>query len=181
MTKYRWGVLTGEHLGTLREVFASMCADVGAKLVGMDGEDDHVHLLVTYLPTVQLSRLMNSLKGVSARRRRQHFWVSTHREHLWSPSYFAASAGGAPLETLRATSASSAPLAGRANPALNGRACARRSRSLQRVEPSLRDGGTPPFSDVGGPSSCWSVGSPFTGAGFTTAGAMVSACLQGHW
>jgi putative transposase len=28
--------------------------------------------------------------------------VRTHREHLWSPSYFAASAGGAPLETLRA-------------------------------------------------------------------------------
>jgi hypothetical protein len=33
-------VLTGEHLGTLGEV----CADVGAELVEMDGEDDHVHL-----------------------------------------------------------------------------------------------------------------------------------------
>ena len=42
--KYRRGVLTGEHLGTLREVFASVCADFGAKLVGMDGEDDHLPL-----------------------------------------------------------------------------------------------------------------------------------------
>jgi putative transposase len=27
--------------------------------------------------------------------------VRTHREHLWSPSYFAASAGSATLETLK--------------------------------------------------------------------------------
>jgi len=51
---------------------------------------------------------VNSLKGVSARRLRQHYRIRTHREHLWSPSYFAASAGAAareaeacaPLETL---------------------------------------------------------------------------------
>ena len=42
LTKYRRGVLTGEHLGTLREVFASVCADFGAELVELDGEDDHV-------------------------------------------------------------------------------------------------------------------------------------------
>ena len=102
VTKYRRGVLTGEHLGTLGEVFASVCADVGAELVEMDGEDDHVHLLVAYPPQVAVARLVNSLKGVSARRLRQRYRVRTHREHLWSPSQFAASAGGAPLETLRA-------------------------------------------------------------------------------
>jgi putative transposase len=102
VTKYRRGVLTGEHLGTLREVLASVCADFGAELVEMDGEDDHVHLLVAYPPHVAVARLVNSLKGVSARRLRQRYRMRTHREHLWSPSYFAASAGGAPLETLRA-------------------------------------------------------------------------------
>jgi putative transposase len=95
-------VLTGEHLGTLGELFASVGADVGAELVEMDGEDDHVHLLVADPPHVPVARLVNSLKGVSARRLRQRYRVRTHREHLWSPSYFAASAGGAPLETLRA-------------------------------------------------------------------------------
>jgi putative transposase len=44
---------------------------------------------------------VNSLKGVPARRLRQRYRVRTHREHLWSPSYFAASAGGAPLDTLK--------------------------------------------------------------------------------
>jgi putative transposase len=102
VTKYRRGVLTGEHLDVLRSVFAGVCADFGAELVEMDGEDDHVHLLVAYPPHVAVARLVNSLKGVSARRLRQRCRVRTHREHLWSPSYFAASAGGAPLETLKA-------------------------------------------------------------------------------
>jgi putative transposase len=95
-------VLTGEHLGTLGEVFASVGADVGAELVELDGEDDHVHLLVASPPRVAVARLVHSRKGVSARRLRQPDRVRTHREHLWSPSHFAASAGGAPLETLRA-------------------------------------------------------------------------------
>jgi len=101
VTKYRRGVLTGEHLDALREVFARVCAEFGAELIEMDGEDDHVHLLVAYPPQVSVTRLVNSLKGVSARRLRQRYRVRTHRAHLWSPSYRAASAGGAPLETLK--------------------------------------------------------------------------------
>lgn len=101
VTKYRRGVLTAEHLDLLGDVFAAVCADFAAVLVESNGEDDHVHLLVEYPPTVQLSRLVNSLKGVSSRRLRQQFRVRTHREHLWSPSYFAASCGGAPLAIIR--------------------------------------------------------------------------------
>jgi putative transposase len=44
---------------------------------------------------------VHSLKGVSARRLRQRYQLRTHRQHLWSPSYLAASAGGAPLEVLK--------------------------------------------------------------------------------
>jgi putative transposase len=32
-------------------MFASACADFGAELVEMDGEDDQVHLLVAIRPT----------------------------------------------------------------------------------------------------------------------------------
>jgi putative transposase len=65
------GVLTGKHLGTLGEVFASMGADFGAELVELDAEDDHVQLLVADPPQVAVARLVNSLKGVSARQLRQ--------------------------------------------------------------------------------------------------------------
>jgi putative transposase len=44
--------------------------DFAAALVEIDGEDDHVHLLVNYPPKVPLSRLVNSLKGLSSRRLR---------------------------------------------------------------------------------------------------------------
>jgi putative transposase len=56
-------------------------------------------------PEIALSRLVGSLKGVSARRLRQEFPAHIRRylwgDHFWSPSYFAASAGGAPLEVIK--------------------------------------------------------------------------------
>ena len=63
-----------------------------------------MHLLVHYPPRVALSRLVGSLKGVSARRLRQEFPGHIRHylsgEHLWSPSYFAASSG-APLAIIK--------------------------------------------------------------------------------
>jgi putative transposase len=105
VAKYRRKVFTKELIQDLREIFSSVCLDFEAKLVEMDGEKDHVHLLITYPPKVALSRLVNSLKGVSSRllRKKRHpsitgaLWGNA----LWSPSYFAGSCGGAPLETIR--------------------------------------------------------------------------------
>lgn len=86
----------------LAGVFAKVCEDFGAVLAQCNGQDDHVHLLVEYPPKVPVAALVNSLKGVSARRLRQRYPVRTHREHLWSPSYLAASSGGAPLPVIQA-------------------------------------------------------------------------------
>ena len=104
VTKYRCGVLTDAAHETLREVFAKVCEDFEAILVDSNGEDDHVHLLVEYPPKVALSKLVNSLKGVSSRRLRQEHPEIAHRYYqgvLWSPSYFAVSCGGAPLSIIR--------------------------------------------------------------------------------
>ena len=54
---------------------------------------------------VAMSALVNSLKGVAARRLRAGFTgrmnhASMHG-HFWSPSYLAASCGGAPLSIIR--------------------------------------------------------------------------------
>jgi putative transposase len=46
-------------------------APTRATLVEMDGEDDHVHVLVEYPLKVAVSSLVNSLKGVSSRLLRQ--------------------------------------------------------------------------------------------------------------
>ena len=100
-TKYRRGVCSDAHLSAMQPVLSAVCADFGAALVEFTGEHDHVHLLIEYPPTVQLSRLVNSLKGVSSRALRKRFRMRTHRGHLWFPSYFAASRGGAPLSITR--------------------------------------------------------------------------------
>ena len=104
VTKYRRDVLSEPAIRDLRHIFEKVCRDFEAERVECTGEDDHVHLLVTYPPKLSLSRLVNSLKGVSSRRLRSVRPEITGRYRkgvLWSPSYFAASCGGAPLEIIR--------------------------------------------------------------------------------
>lgn len=105
VTKYRRDVFTQEILDDLRGIFANVCRDFESELVEFDGEDDHVHLLVNYPPKVSVSSLVNSLKGVSSRMIRQKQYPSIRKKlwggALWSPSYFAGSCGGAPIEIVR--------------------------------------------------------------------------------
>jgi putative transposase len=104
VTKYRRNVLSARAIADLRRIFAQVCEKFEANLVECDGEDDHVHLLVHYPPKVALSNLVNSLKGVSSRLLREDRPEISGRYKvgvLWSPSYFAASCGGAPISILR--------------------------------------------------------------------------------
>lgn len=82
-----------------------MCASLAAKSIEISGEADHVHLLVKYPPTLQLSRLVGLLKGSSSRRLREERLPGVASKlwggHLWSPSYFAASSEGAPIAVVR--------------------------------------------------------------------------------
>ncbi|TCU20108.1 putative transposase [Rhizobium sullae] len=97
-------MLSERAVAELSRIFAKVCSDFDAELVACDGEDDHLHLLVNYPPTVQLSKLVNSLKGVSSRLLREARPDVAGRYFkgaLWSPSYFAASCGGAPLDIVR--------------------------------------------------------------------------------
>ncbi|PZX45735.1 putative transposase [Roseinatronobacter thiooxidans] len=103
VTRYRRGALDDDALSRLRDTFAAASADFGARLVECDGEADHVHLLLEYPPTVTLARLVNSLKGVGSRLllRDRPELRRFAQKGLWSPSYFAASCGGAPIEIVR--------------------------------------------------------------------------------
>ena len=73
-----------------RTYFSNVCADFEAELVEMDGEPDHVHLLINYPPKLAISSLVNSLKGVSGRllRRIDQILQSgiTTKAFLWSPA-----------------------------------------------------------------------------------------------
>lgn len=105
ITKYRRGVFTKAILDELKSIFRSVCTDFEAELIEMNGECDHVHLLVNYPPKVSISSLVNSLKGVSSRMIRQKNYSTIQKklwgDALWSPSYFAGSCGGAPLKVIQ--------------------------------------------------------------------------------
>jgi len=105
VTKYRRGVFTKEILDDLRGIFAAVCNDFEAELVEFDGQHDHVYLLVNYHPKVAVSRLVNSLKGVSSHMIRQKRYPGIRKKiwggALWSPSYFAGSCAGAPIALIR--------------------------------------------------------------------------------
>ena len=101
VAKYRRKVFTKEILDDMRSIFESVCADFEAQLVDFDGENDHVHLLVNYPPKVSISKLVNSLKGVSSRMIRKKNYPKLWGGALWSPSYFAGSCGGAPITIIR--------------------------------------------------------------------------------
>jgi len=104
VTKYRRCRLDGEAIERLRLIFSKVCTDFAAVLVQLDGERNHVHLLVNYPPKVSVSSLVNSLKGVSSyvlRRQLPGIAKCYWKNVLWSPSYFAASCGGAPLDVIK--------------------------------------------------------------------------------
>ena len=104
VAKDRRQVFDADAIQKLRLYFASVCEDFEAELVEMDGEDDHVHLLVNYPPKVAVSNLVNSLKGVSGRLLRMERPDVANRyckNMLWSPPCLAASCGGAPIDVIR--------------------------------------------------------------------------------
>ncbi len=85
------------------------------QVLEFNGEGNHVHCAIEYPPKLSVSQIVNALKGVSSRRYGQAGFKKPHKgearrtedsvrqtsQSLWSPSYFAISVGGAPLEILK--------------------------------------------------------------------------------
>lgn len=91
-TKYRRKLFTGAMIEQLREAFESACVKLECELIEMDGEQDHVHLLITYPPKLSISVMVNNLKSISSRMLRlqnTHLTRQSISAALWSRSYFA--------------------------------------------------------------------------------------------
>jgi putative transposase len=104
VTKYRCKIFDAAALewlaGHARQVFVKM----DCRLLASGGEADHLHIVVEYPPKLSVSVLVNAFKGTSSRmlRRNRPDIASRYRDgELWSPAYFAASAGGVPLAIIK--------------------------------------------------------------------------------
>jgi putative transposase len=88
----------------LKEIVTVLLAEADCPLVAVDTEVDHIHVVFKAKPKHQLSKLINALKGVTARRLFQEFPALKNRlwkGHLWSPSYFLVTVGGAPVDIIK--------------------------------------------------------------------------------
>lgn len=104
-TQYRRKLFDRYMIEQLREAFAPACHKLECDLLEMDGEADHVHLLIAYPPKLAISVMVNDLKSVSSRRIRRlntHIPRQSKSAALWARSYFACSAGGASIDTVKA-------------------------------------------------------------------------------
>ena len=92
------------HLNRMEEIMRDVCADFETELREFNGENNHVHLLVNFPPKIALSRLVNSLKGVSSRRcaRSSPSWpATTTGQQTVVRLVLRRVGGGAPISVLR--------------------------------------------------------------------------------
>ncbi|MCX5233485.1 IS200/IS605 family transposase [Streptomyces sp. NBC_00233] len=105
VTKYRREVFDDDMLTRCEAIMRDVCEKSEAELREFNGEGGHVHPLVHYPPEVALSKLVNSLKGVSSRYLRAEYTGRINRIGMdsvfWAPPYFVGSCGGPPLSIVR--------------------------------------------------------------------------------
>lgn len=100
--KFHHKVFKDVHLTRMEEITRAVCTDFECELIEFNGENNHVHPLVNFPPKLALSKLVNSLKGVSSRRLRQEYPELVRHycraQRLRSDSYFAGSGRGSTVD-----------------------------------------------------------------------------------
>ena len=70
---YRRKVISSTIQERLKEIFSEVCRRDRVRLMECSGEEDHVHLLISYPPMICLSNLVRKLKTISTLKIRQEF------------------------------------------------------------------------------------------------------------
>ena len=86
----------------LVEVIREVCWENSSEVVELEVMPDHVHLVVRCDPQFGIAKLVRKVKGRTSRVLREEFPSLRRRlPTLWTNSYFVATTGGAPLESIR--------------------------------------------------------------------------------
>ena len=105
ITKYRREVFTNRKMfERLREIASLIAKNHNIEIKQLNGEADHVHMLLRAKPQCELSKYINAMKSASSSRLKQEFPDVKHRlwkSQFWSQSYCLITVGGVPLEVLK--------------------------------------------------------------------------------
>lgn len=103
-TKYRRKVMTPDILEEIKQSLQDTAEKIGCTPLEINGQADHVHVLLKFPTNVAISGIVNALKTVSSRLIRSKHPDILHGGKtglFWSRSYFAATAGGVTLDVLK--------------------------------------------------------------------------------
>ena len=105
VVKYRRKVIDDDSSKRAEEIFSYIAPKYGITLEEWNHDKDHVHVMFRAQPKSELSKFINAYKSASSRlikkeypQIREKLW----KEAFWSQSFCLLSAGGAPIETIRA-------------------------------------------------------------------------------
>lgn len=105
VVKYRRQVMDDKISGRAEEIFRYIAPRYGITLEEWNHDRDHVHVMFRAQPKSELSKFINAYKSASSRlikkeypEIREKLW----KDAFWSQSFCLLSAGGAPIETIRA-------------------------------------------------------------------------------
>jgi putative transposase len=88
VTKYRHPVLTEEVSNRLYEITRDVFVNAwGCTVISMKTDQDHIHVLFEAPPQVQLSKLVNNYKTVSARLLRKEY-ANFLKKYYWKPFFW---------------------------------------------------------------------------------------------
>ena len=94
--KYRKKVLTGEVAIRVRDVIRQIAMEHEITIISGKVASDHIHVLVAYRPHVDVSMIVQWLKGISSRIHLQEFPHLKKKfwgRHFWARGYLAVSTG----------------------------------------------------------------------------------------
>lgn len=102
VTKYRADILTNEIAERIAEIANDTAEGFDVDIKSVDGGNNHIHILFTTEPTTNLTKFINSLKGVTSRRIRKEYpeVKRTLEEAFWQPGYFLATTGQVSIDVL---------------------------------------------------------------------------------
>ena len=84
--KYRKKILIGKISDRLKEINRSVADSFGIEIIEQETDKDHIHILFSSKPQVEVSKFVNSLKSVSARllfREFPEIKKQLWKGHLW--------------------------------------------------------------------------------------------------
>ncbi len=105
VVKYRKPCITEEMGEAMVATARGIAERKGGELLEGKADRDHLHILVSLPPALNISDVVGSMKMATSKVARRHFRDDVEKylwgDKFWSPSYYIATAGGADLDTIR--------------------------------------------------------------------------------